>query len=294
MVQKSANVTRPLVEQRNTEGLVKENESLHEQVNLLNARNLKLESIIKELENDKASLMTSLRLLRDETNGSEDKQRAHRRKEIKNGDRNKHRKSRSNRQSKENSQKIEQRNKVVEVDDEGDGNSREKKRVVILGDSTIKGLKWWKMSSNKKGPIVNARSFPGCTIEDMESYMLPTLRKDPDEIILHVGTNNLKHDSSPRRVAEQVVNLVDNITQNHSKAKVTISGLLSRSDDNILASKVPKVNKVIRSFATNRGWSFIDHANIEQNCLNKSGLHLNQQGSDKLSKNILSHIANTY
>ena len=50
MVQKSVNIEPSSVEQKNNEGLVKENESLHEQVNSLSARNLKLESIIKELK----------------------------------------------------------------------------------------------------------------------------------------------------------------------------------------------------------------------------------------------------
>ena len=39
----------------------------------------------------------------------------------------------------------------------------------------IKGLKPWKMSNT----------------EDMESYMLPSLRTEPDEIIVHIGTNDV-------------------------------------------------------------------------------------------------------
>ena len=68
-------------------------------------------------------------------------------------------------------------------------------RVVILGDSTVKGLQWWKMSKNNTK--VQMRCFPGATVSDMESYAIPTVRTDPSEIILHVGTNDLRN-RSPR------------------------------------------------------------------------------------------------
>lgn len=94
-------------------------------------------------------------------------------------------------------------------------------RVVILGDSTIKGLQWWKMS--RDAVKVEMREFRGATIEHMESYAIPTVRSDPCEIILHIGTNDLPS-KSPRQVAENIINLADDISQN-TTAKVTISGL---------------------------------------------------------------------
>ena len=42
----------------------------------------------------------------------------------------------------------------------------------------------------KKGRVVKVRSFAGATIEDMYDYLKPILKKCPDNIILHVGTNN--------------------------------------------------------------------------------------------------------
>ena len=47
-------------------------------------------------------------------------------------------------------------------------------RVVILGDSTVKGLQWWKMSKNNTK--VQMKCFPGATVSDMESYAIPTVR----------------------------------------------------------------------------------------------------------------------
>ena len=107
-------------------------------------------------------------------------------------------------------------------------------RVVILGDSTVKGLQWWKMSKNNTK--VQMRCFPGATVSDMESYAIPTVRTDPSEIILHVGTNDLRN-RSPREVAEDIINLCEDISQN-TTASVTISGLTHRTDEPSLGDKV--------------------------------------------------------
>ena len=54
------------------------------------------------------------------------------------------------------------------------------------------------------------KSFSGARIADMEDYLKPLLRKEPDEVILHVGTNNIRDESS-RSVAEGIINLVTQV-----------------------------------------------------------------------------------
>ena len=165
--------------------------------------------------------------------------------------------------------------------------NEEARSVVILRDSIIKGLQWWKMS--RKNTKVYMKCFPGSTVEDMESYMLPSLRSDPDEVILHIGTNDLPN-NSPRRVAEIIANLLENIAQN-STACITISGNVQRKDDPTMKSKVTEANKIIKLFAGNRGWGFIDNSKISSLTLNHNGLYLNRVGSSALAKNMLSHLS---
>lgn len=59
------------------------------------------------------------------------------------------------------------------------------------------------MSKNHR---VKVNAFPGATIEDMADYIKPILRKKPEELVLHVGTNDLTT-SEPRQVAEALVDL---------------------------------------------------------------------------------------
>ena len=105
--------------------------------------------------------------------------------------------------------------------------------VIIAGDSMLKFINGRKLSSQiSNQSLTYVKAFPGATVEDMSDYIMPSLRRNPEEVILHVGTNNLKS-SEPREIAEGIVNLGLKI-QNHSpECKVTISSLISRSDQTL-------------------------------------------------------------
>ena len=83
-----------------------------------------------------------------------------------------------------------------------------KKLVFIAGDSIIQHVQGWDLSTNDKHVAV--KSFSGARIANMDDYLRILLRKKPDEIILHVGTNNIRNES-PRSVAGGIVNLVTQI-----------------------------------------------------------------------------------
>ena len=79
----------------------------------------------------------------------------------------------------------------------GDGRSTQRKQreVFLVGDSILKNLQGRKMSNIAK---VKISSFPGCSTQDMRDHIRPILRKNPDEIVLHVGTNSLRSSTSAR------------------------------------------------------------------------------------------------
>ena len=69
--------------------------------------------------------------------------------------------------------------------------SNNKPTIVIAGDSIIKDIKGWLMSRNKR---VKISSFSGANTEDMKDFLTPLLRKRPDELIFHIGINNLQEE----------------------------------------------------------------------------------------------------
>ena len=54
------------------------------------------------------------------------------------------------------------------------------------------------------GHRVVVKPFPGATIRDMLSHVVPTVDKSHDQICLHVGTNDLKS-STPGDVADAII-----------------------------------------------------------------------------------------
>ena len=109
------------------------------------------------------------------------------------------------------------------------------KSIIIAGDSILKNLEGWKIS---KEPKVQVSSFPGCTTKDMVDHVKPLLRKKPDELILQVGTNSLRSSKSPTACAEEIINLVSTIKNEASNTTITISSLITRTDDEHLSEGV--------------------------------------------------------
>ena len=67
---------------------------------------------------------------------------------------------------------------------------------------------------------------------------------------------------------------------------ISISSLITRSDDEALAAKVPHVDKVLKEQCLLKNWGFVDHSNISVSSqLNRSGLHLNKGGTSRLARN---------
>ena len=164
---------------------------------------------------------------------------------------------------------------------------------MIAGGTMLKFINGRKLSSQISNQgLTYVKAFPGATVEDMSDYIMPSLRRKPEEVILHVGTNNLKF-SEPRKIAQGIVNLGLKI-QNHSPdCKITISSLISRSDQT-LNGKIKDVNKIVNQFAKQHAWRTIPHSNIKNEHLNASGLHLNVQGTKLLAKNLISHLRNSW
>ena len=66
---------------------------------------------------------------------------------------------------------------------------------MILGDSMVKVIKSWKMSS--RTCEVELIRFSGAITKDMKSYVIPNIFRFVDNIILQTGKNDLKTIDTP-------------------------------------------------------------------------------------------------
>ena len=163
----------------------------------------------------------------------------------------------------------------------------DKKVTVIAGDSIVKNLHGWRLSDMNNHVVV--KSFAGATIEDMEDYLKPVIRKEPESIILHVGTNDLKN-LSPKQVANGIANLGSQISEESPNTNIMLSSIILRTDNPQLAAKAAEANKLINSLCSKNKWKFINHSSINSSCLNSRGLHLNRKGTSYVAKNLSQFI----
>ena len=97
-----------------------------------------------------------------------------------------------------------------EIIEQSNPNTLHKKSpcTIIVGDSTLKYLHG-KSIANKtsRDNIILVKPFPRAHNKAMKHYVSPDLEKKPDLVILHTGTNDLKSDSSPEEIANEITSL---------------------------------------------------------------------------------------
>ena len=165
----------------------------------------------------------------------------------------------------------------------------DKRLVFIAGDSIVQHVHGWELSDAKQRVAV--KSFSGSKTEDMADYLKPLMRKTPDEIIVHVGTNDVKDDTkSAEVVAAGILNLGNRIKDKLPNTKVSFSSLIVRKDKTSVLNKINNINVILKRVCHQNNWTYIDHNNIDYSCLNRRGLHLNRKGSSLVSKNFSQYL----
>ena len=224
--------------------LQKENDTLKQRLQELESRHTSMKQEATTLIDENKSLMTAIRLLNNELQTV-----------LKAGDM---RCSRPNERpdkkewqvvgAKKKKEKTKTRERNPEKNEKepkpGPGNNAQTRKpvTVIARDSVIQNIRGWSLSKTNK---VVVKPFSGTTTEDMEDFIKPILRKDPENIIIHVGTNDV-NSKEPRLTAEGIVNLALQIEGDAPNTNIAISGLASRADDK--EGKVSSVNKILNKF----------------------------------------------
>ena len=86
------------------------------------------------------------------------------------------------------------------------------------------------------------KSFPGASVADCYHYFKLPLDTKPDEVIIHVGTNDLKTNSA-RSTEDSIVDLASWTASERPTTKISISEDITRKDQDGLGCKVKEVNK---------------------------------------------------
>ena len=148
----------------------------------------------------------------------------------------------------------------------------------------VKNFKDWKMSSRTHKVVV--KHFGGAKTKNIESYIIPTVKQKPNNIILHTGTNDFKTIDTPEEITILSLAMTARRTQTAFVYLVLSQHLSS------LMRKLQKVNIILRHECNVRNIYFIDNKYISSRFhFSRSGLHLNYYETKKLQENFLSELA---
>ena len=226
---------------------VAEIERLKELLQKQKAENSVLKGKVAQLQNERDSLTTVIRILNEESNKSEEELSFPTKSACKSA-------SSSPETGHDNGafKKVEKKKKKDQSKTDQSprkGISQKKTKISILGDSMIKDLIGSKMSRSRS---VSVKSFSGTKTSDMKHYIVPTLSTPPDEIVLHINTNNIIH-SSAQQIIQNISEIGDIISEAPSETKVTISNIITRSDNVNLNQKIDECNVEIASLISQKG-----------------------------------------
>ena len=110
--------------------------------------------------------------------------------------------------------------------------------TLIVGDSMLAGIVEKRISGNRS---VKVRLFPGATTHGMYDLLKPLLKKNPENIILHVETNNSVNEAS-RDISDEILSLKNFIEKLCPTCKVIVSNLIYRSDNGKASRTIKDVN----------------------------------------------------
>ncbi|KAJ4432824.1 hypothetical protein ANN_21463 [Periplaneta americana] len=168
---------------------------------------------------------------------------------------------------------LEDENKLLRREKENGEEREEKKKhgaaSVIIGDSIIRHV------GNLHSELAT-ECYPGIRVNEMKSVIENQERGDPKNIVLHVGTNDLRRGVD--YIMADVYDLVMETKKKYPAAGIVISGIVRRRDVNW--RKVGRVNKAFEWVAECLGARFVDpNSWIDDRCFGRDGIHLNRRGA---------------
>ena len=152
-----------------------------------------------------------------------------------------------------------------------------KNSVIVVGDSRVKHLTGPGIS--KKNHI-KIKTNPGATTENIIDYIKPNIRKKPDFLLVHYGTNDLTNGINIMTKIRKVVATVEEM----DKIKLGFTSIICRKDVD-KTDEITAVNDRFQKYCLSKGLLFVDNSNIDASYLNRGTLHLNRQGTSALADN---------
>ena len=133
------------------------------------------------------------------------------------------------------------------------------------------------------------KHFSGAKTEGMNYHIKPTQEKQPVQIIIHFGTNDLRGNKNSDEITKEIVEFENSIKTGENN--VVVSSIVSRKDR--FNNKAKEINENLKDICEEDNLQLMQHHNINPlRHINAKGLHLNNYGDKQLTRNFTSFIEN--
>ena len=185
------------------------------------------------------------------------------------------------------SQKGDKNNKTPDNKNKNNNtNVIDRKNVFIVGDSLLNGIN--ENGMKKLNHNVKVRNHPGATTEDIIDHIKPILRKKPDLLIVHSGTNDLTNEKVD--TTECLENINRYIKKTSPNTTLVVSKLIKRKDKPGIDKNLNDLNESIERSCKLMNVEMIGNDNIMEGNLSTKKLHLNKSGNSKFAQNLIKFI----
>ena len=106
----------------------------------------------------------------------------------------------------------------------------------------------------------------------------------PEQIIIHAGTNDISNNTNYLKNAKKNVKLVKETCKD---TKLSFSSVICRTDIKDITDPINTTNLHLENYCKQQNVGLIYNGNIKKSDLNSKGLHLHERGSTKLTKYVL-------
>ena len=129
---------------------------------------------------------------------------------------------------------------------------------------------------------IHLNGFSGANIKRLDHFITPTLVEDrPDIVIIHIGSNDITHNTVDQIDVKDLVNCIINIGKkclSYGVKEVIISSIFIKKQFKFTRI-IRQVNDLLRDECKRNNFQFISNDNITREVLWRDGLHLNNDST---------------
>ena len=151
----------------------------------------------------------------------------------------------------------------------------------------VNGISEKGLSVSRKVKIVN---FPGGASEKILEKQDVIINEKPDDVIVHVGTNDITNNVN---LLTDIKKIFNKVSKELPSISIAFSSIINRKYKTNIQETITVTNARLKNFSEQKGVSFIDNSGIKKFHLGKRKLHLSKKGNNAFAKSLLHHINST-